>query len=162
MSRLQLIRGLPGSGKSTLASKYKHIMIIEPDMLCVTNGIYDWTPEKERRNRAAVIAFADAMMKNDIDVVVSSVMPTLCDGSLLKGLLDAAKKNNVSQVYIHDCIGDYGNIHDVPQKSLEGMKNAFIPAEKVINERQDMYIINGLMPADIEVTDGKSSASGGE
>lgn len=161
MSRLQLIRGLPGSGKSTIASKYKHVLVIEPDMLCITDGVYDWSPEKEKRNRLAVIAFADTMMKNNIDVVVSSVMPSLHDDSLLGRILTSAKKNNVS-VYIHDCIGEYGNIHDVPHKTLEGMKLAFVPAEDVIKEYQDMCIINGLMPVDIDVTDGKSSAPGGE
>lgn len=46
---LTIIRGLPGSGKTTAARTMQQAtgaLLIEPDMLCIEHGEYQYTPER--------------------------------------------------------------------------------------------------------------------
>lgn len=166
MSRIQLVRGLPGSGKSTFAKElFKDYLILEPDMLCIGDGVYDWNLIKERRNKTVVKVWVAALMGMGVDFVIPSVMPTDQEGSLLEAVLKAAKERYV-HVYIWDCKGTWKNRHDVPQSTLDGMRNAFVSGEDIVSKWKNLYpdmdIEYGVMDGEVKVTEGKEGEKGAE
>lgn len=166
MSRIQLVRGLPGSGKSTFAKElFKDYLILEPDMLCIENGVYDWNLIKERRNKTVMSAMISSLVGMGVDVVVSSVMPTDNDGSFLASIMRVAYKTG-AEVFLWDCKGTWKNVHAVPQSTLDGMRKAFVDGKVIVEKWQKKAdapsVKYGLMDGEVRVTEGKEGEKGAE
>lgn len=124
--RLYLIRGTPGSGKSTYAEKVfvkKHGFIhLENDMfLYDKDGNYVWTPEKAKEAMQKCYNETAKALAAGKDVVVTNVFVTF---KSTRRYLELAKKYNAEfKIFRKD--KDYGNVHNVPEKTLKQFKAAF-------------------------------------
>lgn len=123
---LVLIRGLPGSGKSTYAEKVfvkKHGFIhLENDMyLYDKDGKYNWTPERAKAAMQQCYTDTAKALAAGKDVVVTNVFVTF---KSTRRYLELAKKYNAEfKIFRKD--KDYGNVHNVPEKTLKQFKAAF-------------------------------------
>ena len=132
--RFLLIRGLPGSSKSTvarkLAAKYGTVHI-ENDAYLMHGDKYMWTPEaaKDAANRC----FEDAMsaLRSGKDTIVSNVFVAR---KSIDRYVRAAKQLGC-EVQVWRMTNDFGNVHDVPEKTLASMKTGFqdYPGEKLVD-----------------------------
>ena len=135
---LILVRGLPGSGKSTFAKKNfvkKHGFVhLENDMfLYDKDGNYVWTPEKAKEAIQKCYNETAKALAAGKDVVVTNVFVTF---KSTRRYLELAKKYNAEfKIYRKD--KDYGNIHNVPEKTLKQFKQAFqdIPGEILVDRK---------------------------
>lgn len=135
---LILCRGLPGVGKSTWAKKFvkKHPTFIhlENDMfLYDKDGNYVWTPEKAKEAMQKCYNETARALAARKDVVVTNVFVTF---KSTRRYLELAKKYNAEfKIYRKD--KDYGNIHNVPEKTLKQFKQAFqdIPGEILVDRK---------------------------
>lgn len=132
---LILIRGLPGSGKTTLAHKIindssiynLNFVHIEADMYFVNDGVYTFDREKIHQAHAWCRETARILLENGQNVIVSNTFTTLKE---IKPYLDLVKDKEDLRI-IH-CDGkNYGSIHNVPDETIQKMKDRF---EKVEGE----------------------------
>lgn len=83
MSKITIIRGLPGSGKSLLARKLaaeRSILHIEPDMLCMAGGKYEYSPEAYAHYEAVAESLVwDVCNHTGADLIYCDVLPTVAD-----------------------------------------------------------------------------------
>lgn len=117
---LLLIRGLPGSGKSTLAKKYKkeeNYIHIESDMYFIDNGEYKFDYSKIKEAHEWCQYNTRILLLENKNVVVSNTFIKLWE---LNPYLKMSK-----HIKIITCIGNYGNIHNVPIDVLDRMKNNY-------------------------------------
>lgn len=127
---LTLIRGIPGSGKSTLAkqiSKATGAKHIETDMYCYVDGKYCFDPKlhTERHNLArydvvknlnageSVVVSNTFIKKWEVEKYTQLSIPAVDRGDVLL------------QINILTCIGEYKNIHNVPEQVIQRMKDTF-------------------------------------
>jgi len=123
MKELYLIRGLPGSGKSTLANRICN-QHIEADMYHINeNGVYDWKQENAKAAHKWCQDKTEEWMKKRYNVVVSN---TFTQEWEMQPYYDLAKQYGY-RVYSLICENRHGgsNEHNVPQETLEKMKNRF-------------------------------------
>lgn len=125
--KLYLIRGLPGSGKSTFAqelacgldcSHFEHDKYLYTD-----EGEYLWTEKRMAYAYRQCLRDTEATMVDGEPVVVSNVFPT---AKSLKNYRKLAEKYGyrVTYIVVENRRGGV-NIHDVPQESLDNMREAF-------------------------------------
>jgi len=120
MSIVYLVRGLPGSGKSTYA-KSLGILHLEADMYHMRNGIYDWKPTNVHDSHVwCYNAFKTAVLKG-MDVAVSNTFTKMTE---MRDYLTYAMQHSYD-IKVIRCVANYGNIHNVPENTLEKMKNRF-------------------------------------
>lgn len=118
MNRLLIVRGLPGSGKSTYAQLQKGIHI-EADMYHINDeGRYDWKPENVHASHKWCQSLCKSKLEAGEDVVVSNTFTTLKELRPYLEMWDS--------VEIHECKGQFQNIHDVPNEVLRKMKGRWI------------------------------------
>lgn len=123
---LYLIRGLPGSGKSTFAEmlawglKAKHF---EADMYHYEQNVYKWTPENVQVAHNWCQHSTMCAMGQGHNIVVSNTFTTEKE---LRPYLDLAEAYQYSAtvMIIENRHGGL-NIHDVPQETLDKMRNRF-------------------------------------
>ena len=120
---LYLIRGISGAGKSCLAKSFggKHI---EEDMYHLDeNGNYDWKPEKVKEAHNWCQAECERAMGWELKIAVSN---TFTQEWEMKPYFDLAEKNGykVFSIIVENRHGGE-NVHNVPQETLEKMKNRF-------------------------------------
>lgn len=124
--RLYLIRGLPGSGKSTYAEKYfvKKLGFIhlENDQYLINkDGKYEWTPERAKAAMQQCYNDTSKALAAGKDVVVTNVFVTF---KSTRRYLELAKKYNAEfKIFRKD--KDYGNVHNVPEKTLKQFASMF-------------------------------------
>jgi predicted kinase len=123
MKELFLLRGLPGSGKSTLAKSIggKHL---EADMYHINkDGVYDWKPEKVKDAHEWCQFECGRAMAWELKVVVSN---TFTQEWEMQPYLDLAEKHGY-KVYCLVVENRHGGVneHNVPEETLEKMKNRF-------------------------------------
>jgi len=126
---LYLVRGLPGSGKSTLAKRLAHeynAKHFEADQFFTdVEGNYYFVGEFIGQAHDWCLENTYAELENGSDVIVSN---TFTRYSELKPYLLKAAALNIDVVMI-ECLEEYGNIHNVPERVLENMRKRFTTNE---------------------------------
>lgn len=122
--KLKLIRGIVGSGKSTYARElvaehgYLHF---EADMFFMQNGEYKFNPAK--------LSDAHKWCQNQTDMALSEGRDTVVSNTFVKlweldAYLKLAEKHG-AEVEEIVMTGNYGSIHNVPQETVDRMRNNF-------------------------------------
>jgi predicted kinase len=121
--KLILIRGIPGSAKSTLGKMLAHEKCIhlEADMYFVRDGEYKWDGAKIGAAHLWCQSRTDDELGNGNSVVVSNTFTTQKE---LNPYLEIAKSHNIIPMIVL-MQNDYGNIHSVPDETIQRMKNRF-------------------------------------
>jgi len=122
---LFILRGIPGSGKSTVAKEIASEMnICTADDFHMKNGEYNWQPENVGRAHAWCQKKAETFMGLELSpIVVANTSTTMKE---MQPYYDLAEKHGY-QVFslIVENRHSGVNIHDVPEETLEKMKNRF-------------------------------------
>ena len=123
---LIILRGLPGAGKSELSkllSGGKDELVCEADHYMVdSNGDYDFNPKNLGYSHGRCIAkFESLVNKMEHTIIVSNTSTTITEW---KPYRDYAIDNgyNVRVVIVENYHGNK-SVHDVPDESMEKMKN---------------------------------------
>lgn len=121
MSKLILVRGLPGSGKSTLA-KQLGALHVEADMYFESNDGYIFDPNDIPKAHTWCFETVSSHLPYT-DVVVSNTFTQLWE---MQKYIYLALGNGHDFVVV--CMtNDYGNIHGVPEETLQRMKDRWEP-----------------------------------
>ncbi len=120
MPKLTIIRGVPGSGKSTLA-KSLGIFHIEADMYHMKDGKYQWSVQKISAAHSWCQRTVAHAMQEGMDVVVSN---TFVKKSEMKFYIHLSVQHEY-ELEIITMRNNYGNIHNVPQETIDRMKANF-------------------------------------
>ena len=124
MEDLILIRGLPGSGKSTLAKemidgvqslKLKHL---ETDAYFMKEGVYQFNPTKLKLAHLWCQDQTRMYLRDGYKVIVSNTFTQVWE---MQPYLDMGKELGKT-VRVLTAIGQYQNVHGVPQEALDRMK----------------------------------------
>ena len=122
MTKLLLIRGLPGSGKSTLAKEYvtKHgYEHYEADMFfLLDDGAYAFDPKYLPTAHKWCKDQTQLALIDKKDVVVSNTFTRLWE---MQDYFNMAEEMEI-ELEVIETKGEYENIHGVPQKSIDRMK----------------------------------------
>lgn len=119
-----LVRGLPGSGKSTIAMNligwYYHL---ETDMFWKNKetGEYEFVLERLGEAHAWCQDQTRRLMVNGFSPVVSNTFTTKKE---LRPYFEIAKEFGIVPTVIL-CQNQFGNIHNVPEETLERMRGRF-------------------------------------
>ncbi len=120
--KLVLVRGLPGSGKSTIAKNltgwYHHL---ETDMFWMKDGEYNFDVNRLHEAHMWCQNETRRLMTVGFSPVVSNTFTTKKE---LKPYFEIAKEFGIVPTVIL-CQNDWGNIHNVPEETLERMKARF-------------------------------------
>ena len=132
---LILIRGLPGSGKSTAAKqlieligseaspKTRKFAHLEADMFMVDgNNEYKFVPERLPQVHRICQEKTEHFLKENYTVVVSNTFTTRKE---LDPYYDIAKKVGVTVIQLV-CTGDYKSIHNVPEITMQRMRDRWV------------------------------------
>ncbi|MDG4720055.1 MULTISPECIES: ATP-binding protein [Thalassospira] len=128
---LTLIRGLPGSGKSTLAAHLASAtdaVHLEADMFMVDRqGFYDFDIRRLKQTHAKCEAQCREALEDGRNVVISNTFTRFWE---MKAYIDMAKHLDVP-LQIVECHARFGSIHQVPDETLEDMRDRWedLPAE---------------------------------
>jgi predicted kinase len=125
MKKLILLRGLPGSGKSTIADMFKHdysdAMHFEADMYFFNDGEYIFDQSKLHQAHKWCMEQTDIYLTSGI-VIVSNTFTTIKE---LRPYFEIALKHGILPTIILTQ-SQFGNIHNVPEETLQKMKNRFV------------------------------------
>jgi len=122
---LFIVRGIPGSGKSSLAG-----LLAPPSNICTADdfhmkdGKYNWIPSNVPKAHAWCQSKAEELMRiGRTPVVIANTSTTVKE---MQPYYDLAEKFGY-QVYSIIVENRHGgvNIHEVPEETLEKMKNRF-------------------------------------
>ena len=121
--QLILVRGLPGSGKSTharvIANEIFRCASIEADMYFTKNGEYVFDAKKLGDAHKWCLDTTSEFLSDGISVVVSNTFTTKKE---LKPYFDIAKEFGIKP-HVILCQGNYKSVHNVPEETLEKMRN---------------------------------------
>jgi len=117
-----LVRGLPGSGKSTIAKTligfYMHV---EADQFWMVDGEYKFDANRLREAHEWCQNRTRELLTAGFNPVVSNTFTTIKE---LRPYFEIAKEFNIVPQVI-TCQAQYGNVHNVPQETLDKMKARF-------------------------------------
>lgn len=132
MTTLYIVRGLPGSGKSIFAKKLAtdlNCMHIETDMYWMVDGVYCFDAKRLGAAHEWCMDTALIQISNGNSVVVSNTFVT--DRTIRAYLNDpSCDFHNIDENYnvvVYEMTGQYGNIHNVPQETLDRMARSWVP-----------------------------------
>jgi predicted kinase len=125
MRTLTLIRGLPGSGKSTLAAYLTHAdpksRQLEADMFFVTDGEYKFDASRIGEAHAWCQRMTAKNLSDGRDVFVTNTFTTLKE---MRPYYEMSHEF-CCDFNVITCQGKFGNVHNVPQETLDKMAARF-------------------------------------
>lgn len=134
---LYIIRGLPGTGKSTLAKKLaksEKIEYFEADMYFIDpkTGEYKWNAQDIGAAHEWCFREVEDELFNGKSVIVSNTfveLRTMEQYFVLGERLEC-------RIMVIECLNNYGNIHNVPEETLEKMKRRWISNDHILMPSQ--------------------------
>ena len=119
MKTLYIVRGLPGSGKSSLAKKVTELVYSADDFFTNKKGEYNFNAKLlGKAHEWCWGKVRDAMF---IGVEAVAVANTFTQAWEAEKYYQIAEEYGYS-VFVIECQNDFGNVHDVPQESIDAMK----------------------------------------
>lgn len=144
--KLTIFRGLPGSGKSTKARALQAktgAILIEPDMLMMEHGKYNYTPKRfaeavdRCRTMLGILTMnecdEDAMLFPDI--IYADVLPKLTDVKRLIDSVDIPVTEHSGSLEVIDCVitkaqSKKRNTHNVRREDIDRMARDWEPWDR--------------------------------
>lgn len=126
---LYIIRGVPGSGKSTLAHKLTDNVVEADQYFYDDKGNYNWSADKLNQAHNWCFYTVKKYMEEGRDKI--AVANTFVKNKDYKRYVELAKEFGY-KVDIRTCTGNYQNIHNVPDETVEKMRSKF--QETPLNE----------------------------
>ncbi len=121
-NKLVIVRGCPGTGKSTFVKEaFPNVLNLENDMFHYHNGSYLFSSRRQDNAIEWCIDMTMLSLKRGMDVVVSNTFTR-------KAFVDSYRKIADlfgSKFEVYRMMGNFNNIHDVPETVLENMKSNF-------------------------------------
>lgn len=133
---LYLIRGLPGSGKSTLALKLAskfNCPYYEADMYFINDSKYLFNAAALYHAHKWCMKNVFTHMQENESVIVSNTFTTYKE---MKPYLKKAK-SLYYRVVVIECSGQFENIHDVPEETIQRMKDRWYSTEDLMKFLDD-------------------------
>ena len=119
MKTLYIVRGLPGSGKSSLAKKVTELVYSADDFFTNKKGEYNFNAKLlGKAHEWCWGKVRDAMFIGAEAVAVANTFTQAWEADKYYQI---AEEYGYS-VFVIDCENDFGNVHDVPQESIDAMK----------------------------------------
>lgn len=126
---LYLFRGIPGAGKSTYASKFaieklgtdKNLFEADQFHIDPKTNKYEFSKEVIEYAHMHCLSSAAKTLHWGEDAFVANTFTKWWE---IQRYMDVALATNSDVVIIH-CLGNFSNIHDVPEETLEKMNNRF-------------------------------------
>lgn len=119
---LYIIRGVPGSGKSTLAHKLTDNVVEADQYFYDDKGNYNWSADKLNQAHNWCFYTVKKYMEEGRDKI--AVANTFVKNRDYKRYVELAKEFGY-KVDIRTCTGNYQNIHNVPDETVEKMRSKF-------------------------------------
>lgn len=119
---LYIIRGVPGSGKSTLAHKLTDNVVEADQYFYDDEGNYNWSADKLNQAHNWCYNTVKKYMEEGRDKI--AVANTFVKNRDYKRYVELAKEFGY-KVDIRTCTGNYQNIHNVPDETVEKMRSKF-------------------------------------
>ena len=119
---LYIIRGVPGSGKSTLAHKLTDNVVEADQYFYDDKGNYNWSADKLNQAHNWCFYTVKKYMEEGRDKI--AVANTFVKNKDYKRYVELAKEFSY-KVDIRTCTGNYQNIHNVPDETVEKMRSKF-------------------------------------
>lgn len=132
--KIYIIRGIPGSGKTTLAKTLSPI-VIEADDYMMNNGKYEYSKDKVIMAHNKCRRQVERHLRNGDPII--AVANTFIKREQYKPYIELAKKYGYSPI-LKTCNGNYENVHEVPQETVEKMKQKFEEC-KIIKPTAKLY-----------------------
>ena len=119
MKTLYIVRGLPGSGKSSLAKKVTELVYSADDFFTNKKGEYNFNAKLlGKAHEWCWGKVRDAMFIGAEAVAVANAFTQAWEA---ERYYQIAEEYGYS-VFVIECQNDFGNVHDVPQESIDAMK----------------------------------------
>lgn len=120
---LIILRGLPGSGKTSIAELIGKAICSADDFL-MRDGEYKWSPNSIHASHKWCQRKAELFMKRSVDKVI--ICNTSTTEKELKPYIDLGNKYGY-KIFCLIVENRHGNIsiHNVPDQTLEKMRNRF-------------------------------------
>ena len=119
---LYIIRGVSGSGKSTLAHKLTDNVVEADQYFYGAKGNYIWSADKLNQAHNWCFYTVKKYMEEGRDKI--AVANTFVKNRDYKRYVELAKEFGY-KVDIRTCTGNYQNIHNVPDETVEKMRSKF-------------------------------------
>ena len=120
MKVLYIVRGLSGSGKSSIASELVNPIWDSESEAFIKEGRYNFDPNKLKEAHEECQKNVELAMQRD-NVRKIAVANTFSQAWEAEPYFKLAEKHDYHP-FVLECQNDFGNIHDVPQKSIDMMK----------------------------------------
>ena len=121
-NKLIIVRGIPGTGKSTFCREmFPDIFHLENDMFQYQNGEYHYDEKKLQKSIQWCFNTASNALKNGMDVVISN---TFTKKAFVDSYTELVKKYKCN-FEIYRMMGNFKDIHNVPEDVLKSMKDGF-------------------------------------
>ena len=119
MKTLYIVRGLPGSGKSSIAKNITELVYSADDFFTNKNGEYNFNAKLlGKAHEWCWGKVRDAMFIGANAVAVANTFTQAWEA---EKYYQIAEEYGYS-VFVIECQNDFGNVHDVPQESIDAMK----------------------------------------
>jgi len=119
MKTLYIVRGLPGSGKSSLAKKVTELVYSADDFFTNKKGEYNFNAKLlGKAHEWCWGKVRDAMFIGAEAVAVANTFTQAWEAEKYYQIADEYGYS----VFVIECQNDFGNVHDVPQESIDAMK----------------------------------------
>ena len=119
MKTLYIVRGLPGSGKSSLAKKVTELVYSADDFFTNKKGEYNFNAKLlGKAHEWCWGKVRDAMFIGAEAVAVANTFTQTWEAEKYYQIAEEYEYS----VFVIECQNDFGNVHNVPQESINAMK----------------------------------------